>query len=224
MYGGFYIYVGQHGCRKNPYFAICKSGYNCCHFGACETEHRLPVASLRTCRQMYYEARNVLYSANTFEIFAPNRVSPFLRLLDSVSHCGLAVRNLRLDVSVTRPDDERQWDNSFHNVAEGLKTLRHLCINMGEIYRQGQRATRFRDGPAFRKKPFLGGLLELNKLPLKTVEFVIGTGQNFCTEQNFCTRQTWYIVRGGKIYAWDNAQKLAWAQSMKSAILGTDSP
>lgn len=218
MYGGFYIYVGQDGCRKNPYFAICKSGYNCCHFGACGTEHRLPVASLRTCRQMYYEARNVLYSANTFEIFAPNRVSPFLGLLDSVSHCGLAVRNLRLDVSVTRPDDERQWDNSFHNVAEGLKTLRHLSINMGEIYRHGQREYRFRDGPAFRKKPFLGGLLELNKLPLKTVEFVINTGQSFCT------RQTWRIVRGGKIYAWDNVQKLAWAQSMKSAILGTDSP
>ena len=160
----------------------------------------------------------MLYSANTFEISAPNRVSPFLRLLDSVSHCGLAVRNLRLDVSVTRPDDERQWDNSFHNVAEGLKTLRHLCINMREIYRHGQREYRFRDGPAVRKKPFLGGLLELNKLPLQTVEFVIGTGQSFCT------RQTWYIVRGGKIYTWDNAQKLAWAQSMKSAILGTDSP
>lgn len=218
MYGGFYIYVGQHGCRKNPYFAICKSGYNCRHFGACETEHRLLVASLRTCRQMYYEARTVLYSYNIFEIFAPNRVSPFLGLLDSVSHYGLAVRNLRLNVSVTRPDDERQWDNSFHNVAESLKTLRHLSINMGEIYRHGQRACRFRDGPAFKEKPFLGGLLELNKLPLKTVEFVIGTGQSIRT------RQTRYRVRRGMIYAWDNAQKLAWAQSMKSAILGTGSP
>ena len=160
----------------------------------------------------------MLYSANTFEILAPNRVSPFLRLFDSVSHHGLAVRNLRLVVSVTRPDDERQWDNSFHDLAEGLKTLRHLCIYMREINRHGHKEYRFRDSPAFRKRPFLGGLLELNKLSLKTVEFEIGTGQSWCWNQ------TWYIERGGKIYTWDNAQKLAWAQSMKSAILGTDSP
>ena len=163
---------------------------------------------------MYREARNVIYSANTFEIFSPNRVSPFLRRLDSVSHCGLAVRNLRLNVSVSRPDDERQWDISFHNLAEGLKTLRHLCINMGEVSRYGRPELRFRDSPAFRKRPFLGGMLELNKLPLKTVEFVIRTGQNWC----------WCIARGGKIYEWDNARKLAWAQSMKHAILGTDLP
>ena len=160
----------------------------------------------------------MLYSANTFQILAPNRVPPFLRLFDSVSHHGLAVRNLCLVVSVTRPDDERQWDNSFHDLAEGLKTLRHLRIYMGRIHRHGHNEYRFRDSPAFTKRPFLGGLLELDKLPLKTVEFVIRTGQSWCMIQ------TWYIVRGGKTYTWDNAQKLAWAQSMKSAILGTDSP
>ena len=155
---------------------------------------------------MYHDARNVLYSANTFQIANARSGRLFLQRLSD--RC-LTLRSLHLDVFVAVKQDERDWDYAFHEVAEDLKNLQRLYINFKEELWNGLYYNAGRHSPAFGKKPFLGGLLELKKLPLKTFEIVIDETTRYV--RNIPERDRWTVP-----------QKLVWAQSIKSAVLGTD--
>ena len=162
-------------------------------------------ASLCTCRQLYLEARNVLYSVNTFTVGCPKALGLFIRCLD-ISHHSLAVRDLRLTVNVDNRNEEREWDNTFQVLAENLENLRHIRIIVNERIWDRYYPVYRRHIPASGKGSFLRGLLELKKLPLKTIELVM--------------TETYYSSSPSK-YFWTNDQKREWAQSMKSAILGS---
>lgn len=213
MYGGFYIHVNDDHNQANLTI----------HLSACKdtdrhkfrtsfhaSEIRLPVASLGTCRQMYHDARNVFYSANEFDFYDPKLLGLFMRRLNNISHCSLAMRNVHLYVRVSNKNQEREWDNTFRALAEDLKNLRHISIDVDDCIWNGRYASYTRRySPAHGKEPFLRGLLELKRLPLKTVELVV-------TE-----RILEGGVRGNK-YIWTTAQKREWALNMKSAIFGSD--
>ena len=192
MYGGLYFHEYERGNRQNIYIF------------SDITSSQLPIASLRACRQIYHDAKQVVYSANTFEFFNPKIILLFIRCLD-VSYRNLALRSVVLNIYVDNYR-EREWDNVFRELADNFKNLRHLHIEIDEVI-WSKPWTR-RHSPAYRNSPFLRGLLELKQLPLKTVELVmVDRG-----------------IYGDPIsqYIWTIAQKQEWAQRMKSAILGSE--
>ena len=161
------------------------------------------IASLGTCRQMYHDAKGVFYSANVFRIrIHAKRLDLFIQHLDCVSYRVLAVRNMDLQVIVSDRKEERQWDNGFCALAKSVKNLRDISIDVGisvyanEVYRLECKG---RMRPASCKEPFLVGLLELKKLPLKTFSLSV-YGQDHLT--------------------WSAVQEREWAQQVKGAVLG----
>ena len=164
---------------------------------------------------MYHEARKVLYSANTLYFVKPRSVSGFLRHLNIVSDHSLPVRSVHLSIHVSDRSKEREWDHAFHALAEGLKNLQHLYIKVEEdIWNHFW--TR-RHSPALGKRPFLGGLLEFKKLPLKTFELIMSESgpSRYGGRWNYCNLRE-------HEYTWTMDQKRAWAQSIQNAILSTD--
>lgn len=212
MYGGLYIHVTDCcGFHRGIHLVACKeTTHHHVICGACPNDrYGLPVAVPATCRQIYHDAKNVLYSANCFSFRHPKLVGSFIRRLDCVSNRSLAVRSVHLFVLIRDRNQERKWDNSLHALAENLKNLRHIYIEVAEYLWNGYNYHHPRHSPAYGKRGFLRGLLELKNLPLKTVELVVGDNMN--------VRETL-----DKRYVWTNAQKQDWAQSMKSAILSSD--
>ena len=170
----------------------------------------LPLPFLRTCRQAYHEARNVFYTANIFRIGDPRVGRLFLQ---RISDYSLTLRSVHLNICVTKRKDEREWDDTLQELAENFKTVQKLYIdvretlwNMYECY-----STTRRHSPAVGKKPFIRGLLELKKLPLKTFELSVWEG----SPRNQPQVPT-------SVYSWTPDQKRAWVRSMKSAILSKD--
>lgn len=164
------------------------------------------MASLRTCRQLYHDAKDAFYSANVFHVnYDPKPLGVFLRHLDCVSHRALVVRNLDLKVSISSRHEEREWDNGFVALAETLKNVRHISISIyvDECYRFGPESL------AYRTVPFLPGLLEWKKLPLKLFTLLV-YGQ-FGESGGGTNRDVWTAV-----------QKREWVQYVKGAILGLD--
>ena len=169
----------------------------------------LVVAFLRTCRQMYHDVKSLLYSANDFRLYQAQLVRPFLRRLDEVNHRSLAVRSVTLNVYLSSRNEERQWDHAICALAENLKNLRHIRIAIDEQLWTYRWVCTRRQSPAHGKAPFLPSLLELKKLPLRTVNLTV------------TARPTGNWVLPIE-YTWTAAQKQEWVQKMKLAILGLD--
>lgn len=218
VYGGFYVRVSNDNSSVDPNTEFRMAAYEDAYFeglGICCYGKRkgngLPVASLGTCRQLYHEAKNVLYSANDFMLLSDSRLlGLFIRRLDDGSHRSLAVRSLHLGLVVSNINEERKWDNAFRTLAESLKNLRHISIYIFEVIwdASGYYYSRNRrHSPAHGKRPFLRSLLELKELPLKTFELGVMESHG--------------ATAGDTKYVWTTAQKREWAQKMKGAILGS---
>lgn len=175
----------------------------------CLPDTELLVGFLRTCRQAYHEARNVFYTANIFRIGDPIRGRTFLQ---RISDYNLVLRSIHLTIHIFMRNDERQWNSTLHQLAENFKTVQNLYIDIEQdLWSDEADYHTGRYSPALGKRPFLKGLLELNKLPLKTFEICVDTG----------SPRVYHLAQAGD-YTWTWDQKRAWAQSMKSAILGKD--
>ena len=157
---------------------------------------------------MYHDAKGVFWSANVFKIRGHTKplLSLFIRHLDCVSYRVLAVRNMDLRVRVSNRKEERQWDNGFCALAESVKNLREISIYVDKAYQLWWKP---RLAPAYRKEPFLPGLLEFKKLQLKTFSLVLKEHSESCSEV-------------GKEYLWTAVQQREWEQYVKGAVLGLD--
>ena len=169
----------------------------------------LPFAFLKTCRQAYHEARNVFYKVNIFRIRNPSLGDLFIQ---RVSNYGLALRSVHLNICVPKRNDERKWDNTLHKLAENFKTVQNIYIDVREHPWDHSYYDTLRHNPAVGKKPFLKGLLELKKLPLKTFEISVYEPN----PRSYHYRVDW------DVYSWSPDQKRAWSRSIKSAILDKD--
>ena len=214
VYGGFYVRVAEdYSCvgldlapRMAAFREICYHEVGRWTYKGFE---HLPVASLGTCRQLYHEAKNVLYSANRLSLSDPKLVNTFIRRLDNLNHRSLAMRSVYLVVYVHNKNREREWDNTFRVLAESFKNLRHIRIMVEQrIWNGYQDYSHRRRSPAQGNMPFLQGLLELKKLPLKTVDLVV-------------TKDMRYGSLRGDAYNWTDAQKREWERHMEGAILGS---
>lgn len=215
MYGGIYIHVeGGYDYEIQQYanirMAVCEAvslkELNVCCFGRGK---RLPIASLGTCRQLYHEAKNVLYSANDFVLSNPKIVGLFLRRLDDFNNRSLAMRSVDLHIFIPSISREREWNHTIRVMADRLKNLRHIRICISEHFWTGfEYHPSRRQSPAQGKRAFLPGLLELKKLPLKTIKL-------FLKDDGLGLR-----MRGGA-YTWTDDQKREWVRKMEAAILGS---
>ena len=167
-----------------------------------------PLASLRTCRQIYHDAKDAFYSANMFMVRRPEPLGVFLRHVDCVSHRALVVRKMDLHAFISSRRQEREWDNGFCALAESLKNVRHMSISIYVNGWYGFGNTR-PESLAYRKVPFLPGLLEWKKLPLKIFTLLVGGH-----------------LGGGQgepnKYIWTAVQKREWVQYVKGAVMGLD--
>ena len=170
--------------------------------------HSVPMASLRTCRQIYHDAKDAYYSTNEFQINYVKDLGMFIQHLDYVSHRALAVRRLDLSVDACGEIQERKCDNEFRALVQSLKNLRHVSIWMwvGTTHMHVQ--TRL-DSLAYRKEPLLPGLLEFKKLPLRTFTLAVAEYSAEYWKERY-------------EYPWTAVQKQEWVQYVKGAVLGSD--
>ena len=157
---------------------------------------------------MYHEARNAIYTANIFKIKEARLGGLFLQ---RISNYSLTLRSVHLNICVWRRDDERQWNNTLLELAVNCKTLQNLYINTKDNLRNDLDYKTLQYGPAVGKRSFLRGLLQLKKLPLKTLEIWVDEGHPRHHPPVKVNDSSWMLD-----------QRLEWARSMKSAILGKD--
>ena len=215
VYAGYCIHVAYHPHQKlhgnRILLSTCLRMHcddPCCY----QLKVELSVGFLRTCRQAYHEARNVFYTANIYKFDEPTLGRTFLQ---RISDYNLILRSVHLTIRVSKRSDERQWDNTLHELAENFNTVQNLFIDVLQgLWVEGNydyNYTRQRYSPALGKRPFLKGLLELKKLPLKTFEIGV----------DIWSPRLHHLAEAGD-YSWTPDQKRAWARSIKSAVLGKD--
>ena len=212
LYGGYCIHTEYHDrfqkfpSKRIRLFACDK--FHCDNVYCSLPTLKLPIAFLRTCRQTYHEARNTIYTANIFKIKEARLGGLFLQ---RISNYTLTLRSVHLNICVSRRDDERQWDITLLELATNCKTLQNLYIDVRDNFRNDLEYKTLRYGPALGKVAFLRGLLQLKKLPLKTLEIWVDEGHSHHHQ----------LVKVND-YSWMLDQRREWARSMKSAILGKD--
>ena len=202
MYGGVVIRIDQNGRGDSIQMRVFDNTYHD------RRQSSVPEASLRTCRQMYQDAKDAFYSTNEFQLICPQPLGVFIQHLDDVNHRALAVRNMHLRVVVYGRKEERECDNGFRALVKSLKNVRHIsifiCVKDNLSYRSTPLETL-----AYRKEPFLPGLLDFKKLPLKTFTLVL--------EEHSET-----FWKEGKKYLWTAVQEQEWVQYVEGAVLGLD--
>ena len=120
----------------------------------------LGVNVLRTCQQIYHEARYLLYSFNTFSFTRPTTLENFFeRLLTNFPSCATAVRSLHLDTAVVRTSSESEWCESIEFITRKLLGVTHLNLNWTLWGWDGESTTDI--------------LLAFKKLPLTSVTLVL---------------------------------------------------
>ena len=201
MYGGLLIRVDRNNRGDSIQMRVLDDTY----FD--RRRSSVPKASLTTCRQIYHDAKDAFYSSNEFEVICPQPLGMFIEHLKYVSHRALVVRMMDLRVLVCSRNQERDCENGVRALAESLKNVRHISIDISGDERCGFACTR-RLGPFYRDKPFLLGLLELKKLQLKTFSLsVYGQREDDVHKDD---------LTGIAVQKWE------WVQYMKGAILGSD--
>ena len=189
------------------------TAYFSCRHNAHEssyTQEKEPrVTSLRTCRQIYHEARNVLFSATHFAFDDPRSAHLYLRRL---SHTSLRVQRVDLKATIWNRKEEREWNKTFYALAEQLKDLRYLSIKVDEYLWNYWYDDGGRPSPALGKIPFLAGLLKLKKVPLKRFELIVSHDES----------RDIGVSELSDDGIWTADQKRQWAQSIKNAIMGKD--
>ena len=202
VYGGTVVCVELDPDRDSIQMHVFEDSYFGCR------QSSVPKASLRICRQMYHDAKDAFYSTNEFRLIGRRPLGVFIQHLDYVSHCALAVQNMDIHVSARNRREERRCETRFCALVESLKNVRHISISIYVDEDFEYKFTRLESLP-YRKEPFLPGLLEFKKLPLKTFTLVLDEHPE-------------EIWEGGKEYLWTAVQKREWVQYMKGAVLGLD--
>ena len=143
-----------------------------CDYGS-PRRQRLDVQLLRSCRQIYLEARHVPWVDNTFSFSRPKALEGFLKMIDHDN--ATLIKNLHLSLNLRELDIDMEpsFDTTFNPILVrqfcNLQSL-HLCIDQNfwgaddYLYMRG-----YREG---RCDWFLH-LLQLQSLPLKLVTVVL---------------------------------------------------
>ena len=129
---------------------------------------------------------------------------------------------MHLDIIVHNFDDEQRWKSAITRcLIPRLPQVHQISLSLDQWYRAGVIGARtpaefeaHQPGGEFRNY-FMSALLELRKLPLSRVTFVISDAKIFY-ERNPSTDAEL------RQYRWTLAEKQAWARYVKASILRKD--
>lgn len=174
---------------------------------ATESYAQLSLAFLRCCRQMYQEARSVVFSKSTFSFTDSN--DPVLFFSGSRSHIRFAICSLHLDLIVRYISDEQRWNRALVNISKDFKSLQHVYMNIDQHPKEVEYLTQWKfKQPA--ECSFLRRLRTLRHLKLKTVTIIISD----CHCDRMSTEG-----EAGISHRWTMMQKQEWAEYIRRVIL-----
>lgn len=183
-------------------------------------EREMHLCILRTCRQVYTEATQVLWETN---IFSFNDVNSYHRFMDSrnASQMG-SIRKLRLAMDWTL-NEGIDWESILAQAAGSLLGLRELWLSINHIpgtedtaYIFGQLSLR----QIFAAKGFPIALIGLATLPLNRVE-VAFYSRDLRDYMGYLSRAVWERP------AWDEQERQDYAEVVREMLLspkGADLP
>ena len=155
------------------------------HELCCSDNKTMRLNVLRTCRQAYVEANNILWATNTFSF--ENAVAFTRFMMTRTIHQKRLIRNLRLEMEWYL-DDGASWNSSLSktlvNSLSGLRSLR-LRIEHNVSIKQYDMLRRI---GFVETSGLCKGLRKLSTLPLTNVEVVVRPSrfypEGFWTEDN----------------------------------------
>ncbi|KAK3171946.1 hypothetical protein OEA41_004030 [Lepraria neglecta] len=175
---------------------------------------------LRTCRQLYNEAKYIPYSTNTFGFRSPEVLHNFisLTLLHGTDH-ALAIRSIMIEPQRVRHQRDCEWEEPLALTRRHFTNIEKLHVNFE------QDRAKFED--IILEKPWLGGniaahsqykkmkaaVLQLDKLPIKHVTVIVDDWRAYERlemDAHFMLEKGW---------RWTLAEKQEWARDVKEKLL-----
>lgn len=179
---------------------------------------KISVGLLRTCRQIYLEAKYTLYSTNTFSFRNPKNVSWFCSKLESdLSGHESAIRNIHFDMAIDYRTEETRWNEAIKELGDRLHGVQHVKISIHEatvrkVFGQTRR-NRYRIkywDPTQEENTILANIPSLRRLSLRTLKLSIF----------YSDRSAWFDEYESS-YEWTHEQKQEWARNTERATLSS---
>lgn len=177
------------------------------------TDTSLDLRFLRTCKQIYEEAKLVPYTSNTFSFSRPRSVRAFL-VGDQLRGPFINARKIRkahFELAIRSGFDETAWASAMDVVASEVKSLQRVYVDID--YRPSTTFLTQRGYSNPTTNPFVRGLLQLRELPLRTVTIVLSDGEaRFAGALGLSA----YLEQQ---FRWSMAQKREWVEFMRYKLL-----
>lgn len=189
---------------------------------------RVDTALFLTCRQIYHEAKYMLYATNMYSFRSPITLRSFMRGVErGASARNPTVRKIHLSIGIHSRADEYSWNQTLRLMVQRFPGLDNVCVS---TYQQFSRY-RYSNAPFVCERPFtdpatgknlfLRGVLELRKLPLTRL-VVIFLERGMSVEQTPTRWGTWRVPADEIPTRWTKAQRVEWASFVKATILGSN--
>ena len=166
---------------------------------------RLPVKPLRTCRQLYHEMNQILYSANTFCFQRPFILTHFATCLGKKAS---VIRHLHLHIAIDNASQEKEWNRALRTAVQRFSNLCSVDISIDQSIWNCTHP-RQRENPSMSTdNTFLVGMSAFRKLKfLRTMTLVV------------TDKYPWQAWEPSE-FLWSTPQKQKWVQDVKADILG----
>lgn len=155
-----------------------------------------------TCREIYAEARDILYTTNTLSFQDPKLLCKFI--LDASNHGGhnAAIRHLRVAMGIRRRREEEAWNVAFRTISQSLSGLLSIHIYIEQIIWNNARYL-----PSMgKKKTFLTAIEDLKALKLTDMTLIVDDYGRWPDGES----------------AWNHTKKQEWARMVKASVLDKD--
>lgn len=163
----------------------------------------LPLQILRSCRQMYIEANQILWSSNSFSFNESIASKCFMGTRTVIQK--RALKRLRLEME-WHLGGHKEWDSALSiAVIRSLHGLQHLRLNIGCSMRSKDYDNIKKRFTGLYGTIFVGGLEKIATLPLTSVEIFV--------------KNTAHIFEDGGENLWSEAERTEYAESIRSLLL-----
>ena len=174
---------------------------------ATESQTGLSLVLLRCCRQIYREARLIVFSANTLSFTS---LPGALNFWISDAKAKFAIRRVHLDLMLHYDYEDMSW--VFSAIAEDFKSLQHLSISIEQRPFEDSDLKQWQfEEPV--ESSSLRGLRKLRDLKLRTVTITVSDPHILHSGRKDFTAED------GRQYRWTMAQKQQWAEYMRRVLL-----
>lgn len=179
--------------------------------------NQLSLTLLRSCRQIYLEAKTVHYTSNTFAVSCSNVLERFVGArFRNKQH--LAIRSLYLDFRIIHPGHINVWSDIINKgLLRRLKSVRCLYLNLTQLYcacsvevwsYEGSEMTECQ-GKMFK---------EFRKLPLEKATLIID--DSAFSKPMGAFDELFFYNEMEQQHRWTMKQKQIFSKEVRDALLG----